>query len=235
MNQKIPTRLVLFDIDGTILLGGPLWKDCFIGALNHYFPDFDFPRISFNGKTDVQICREMMSASGLSEAEVEVNMHIVIEEYIRRAGTAIDQRAHEIKLLPGIVELIENLSKQPDIFLGLLTGNVKKGAIAKLKSVGLDHFFKFGVYGDDHYDRYQLPALAQKRVKEDHGLEFSGKQIVIIGDTIHDVNCGKSIGVRSIAVGTGRNVDQDELRAQNPDYYFEDFSSVAAVIEAIIK
>jgi phosphoglycolate phosphatase-like HAD superfamily hydrolase len=230
-----PNRLVLFDIDGTILWGGPLWKECFLGALAHHFPDFHFPLVAFGGKTDIQIAREMMAAAGFSEPAIDENMRKVIQLYVERATTAAATRAHEVTVLPGVREVLAELSRHPDVLLGLLTGNVRDGARAKLTCVGLYELFKFGVYGDDHWDRYKLPELALRRVREEHGIEFEGSQVVIIGDTIHDVNCGKSIGARSIAVGTGRNVPVEDLLAQNPDYYFKDLSETQEVIAAILE
>lgn len=230
-----PKRLVLFDIDGTILLGGPLWKDCFLGAMAHYFPNINFPKVSFGGKTDIQIALEMIRDLGFSQAEAEASVLRVVEMYVERATEQSQTRAHEVTVLPGVREILKELDGHPEVFLGLLTGNVKKGAHAKLSCVGLHHHFKMGVYGDDHWDRYKLPRLAVERTKRDHGLEFSGKQIVIIGDTVHDVNCGKSIGVRSIAVGTGRNINSEELLAQNPDYYFKDLSATFDVLHAILE
>jgi phosphoglycolate phosphatase-like HAD superfamily hydrolase len=100
----------------------------------------------------------------------------------------------------------------------------------------MDHFFdieSFGAFGDDHWDRYQLPQIAADRARACSGVEYCGKEIVIIGDTIHDVNCGKSIGVRSIAVGTGRGVNRDELLAACPDHFFENFSDFQEVLRAI--
>lgn len=228
-----PKRLVLFDIDGTILWGGSLWKECFLGAMSHYFPNMNFPAVSFGGKTDVQIAREMMADLGLTDHQVEKAMQAVVEMYVERACAAATSRAHEVKVLPGVREIIKELDGHPEVLLGLLTGNVRKGAHAKLSCVGLVHHFKFGVYGDDHWDRYKLPKLAVERARSEFGHEFSGKQIVIIGDTVHDVNCGKSIGVRSIAVGTGRNISTEELLAQNPDFYFKDLSDTFEVMQAI--
>jgi phosphoglycolate phosphatase-like HAD superfamily hydrolase len=113
---------------------------------------------------------------------------------------------------------------------------VRRGARIKLKAAKMEHFFNIddlGAFGDDHWDRYCLPRIAANRAKDHCGIEYQGKEIVIIGDTIHDVNCGKSIGVRSIAVGTGRNVDRAELLSAKPDQFFEDFSDFHAVIQAI--
>lgn len=230
-----PTRLVLFDIDGTILWGGPLWKECFLGALSHHFPELHFPLVAFGGKTDVQICREMMALAGFHESQIDENMRRVVDTYVERAHHAVKDRAHEVTVLPGVRQILDELTSHSDVVLGLLTGNVKKGAFTKLSCVGLDHYFKIGVYGDDHADRYCLPPLAVQRVRDELGMTFTGKQIVVIGDTIHDVNCGKSIGVRSIAVGTGRNVPTEELLAQNPDYYFKDLSVTNEVMRAILE
>jgi phosphoglycolate phosphatase len=228
-----PKRLVLFDIDGTILWGGALWKECFLGAMAHYFPDMEFPAVSFGGKTDVQIAWEMIGAMGFNKIQIEENIHKVVHLYVERATKAAETRAHEVTVLPGVREILKALDGHPDVLLGLLTGNVRKGALAKLSCVGLQHHFKMGVYGDDHWDRYKLPLLAVERTKQQHKLTFSGKQVVIIGDTVHDVNCGKSIGVRSIAVGTGRNITKEELLAQNPDFFFNDLSDTAEVLRAI--
>jgi phosphoglycolate phosphatase-like HAD superfamily hydrolase len=227
--------LVLFDIDGTILWGGPLWRECFHGALEECFPDLDFPYIPFCGKTDLQIAREVLAAAGFNETDIDGGMRRVVDVYVGRAKIAAATRAHEVTVLPGVREVLERLASHPGVVLGLLTGNVRSGAAAKLACVGLDGFFKIGVYGDDHWDRYKLPPLAVSRAKSELGYEFSGKQVVIIGDTIHDVNCGKSIGVRSIAVGTGRNIAMEELLAQNPDYYFKDLSPTDDVLGAILE
>jgi phosphoglycolate phosphatase len=227
--------MVLFDIDGTLLWGGPLWKESFLRAVSDFFPEIEIPTISFNGKTDIQITREMLAESGLTPQQVEDSMHHIIDRYIEYACVAAQSRAHEVQVLPGVAEILKELVDHPEVVLGLLTGNVKKGAHAKLSTVGLHDFFKVGVFGDDHWDRYKLPALAVARVEEHFGMRFTGKQIVIIGDTVHDVNCGKSIGVRSIAVGTGRNVVIEEVLAQNPDYYFHDLSNTSDVLAAILE
>lgn len=230
-----PKRLVLFDIDGTLIWGGPLWRDSFHAALDHFYPNLEFPRISFGGKTDIQICKEVMAHAGFPPEAIEAGMHKVVDEYLERAQQALLTRSHEVRVLPGIKPLLESLTNNPDVLLGLLTGNVRAGAEVKLSCVGLEQYFKVGVFGDDHWDRYQLPAIAQKRVHDQFGLQFNGKQIVIIGDTIHDVNCGKTLGVRSIAVGTGKTVSAEELLAQNPDYYFKDLTPTFEVIQAILE
>jgi phosphoglycolate phosphatase-like HAD superfamily hydrolase len=100
-----------------------------------------------------------------------------------------------------------------------------------------------GVFGDDHWDRYELPALAVARARAELGLEFAGKQVVIVGDTIHDIGCGQKIGARAIAVGTGHAESRARVLAAwrgetpgdpRPDHYFDDLGDLAAVLEAIL-
>jgi phosphoglycolate phosphatase len=228
-------RLVLFDIDGTLLHGGNLWRECFEGAFLALFPDFSLKSVSFNGKTDPQICHELMGQKPLAESMTH-SVRMILDEYLNRVEKALPVRANEVEALPGTHELLMRLSRVDGLQLGLLTGNVRRGAKIKLRAAKMEHFFDidgFGAFGDDHWDRYCLPRIAADRAKHRCGIEYHGKEIVIIGDTIHDVNCGKSIGVRSIAVGTGRNVDRMELLASQPDHFFEDFSDFHAVIRAI--
>ncbi len=233
-SKQNPKRLVLFDVDGTILWGGPLWKESFNKAFSSFFPDLHLPEVSFGGKTDLQICREMMAMVGFDEPKIEAMMHKVGEKYIHLALEQVKNRAHEVTPLPGAIELIKELHTHPDVFLGLLTGNIKQGAYTKLSCLGLDTYFPFGVFGDDHWNRYKLPAIALNRIEKQHGLSFSGKQVVIIGDTIHDVGCGKEIQARTIAVGTGK-ANLDELLSKEPDYYFKDLSATFEVIQAILE
>jgi phosphoglycolate phosphatase-like HAD superfamily hydrolase len=233
--SKEPSRLVLFDIDGTLLHGGPLWKECFLGALAHYYPNLRFPKVAFGGKTDLQICRELMEKAGFEDAVISRSLREIVDLYVQKAAHQLVHRAHEVQVLPGVFELLDALKEDSRIIVGLLTGNVKPGADLKLGAAGLRDYFRFGVFCDDHHDRYHMPSLALSRAQQLYGLSFSGKQVVIIGDTIHDVNCGKSIGVRSIAVGTGYNVPTDDLLSQNPDYYFKDLSATHEVWQAIVE
>ncbi|MFL5813441.1 MAG: HAD family hydrolase [Bdellovibrionia bacterium] len=236
-------RLVLFDIDGTLLHGGTLWRECFEGAFQACFPDVVVKKVGFNGKTDPQICHELMGEKPLAAAQAYAqtyamsnSVQMILDEYLDRVEKALPTRANEVEALPGTHDLLRELSNIAGLQLGLLTGNVRRGAKIKLRAAKMDHFFDFGEYGafgDDHWDRYCLPRIAASRAMKRDGIEYRGKEIVVIGDTIHDVNCGKSIGVRSIAVGTGRNVDRAELLAAQPDHFFENLSDISAVLHAI--
>jgi phosphoglycolate phosphatase-like HAD superfamily hydrolase len=257
-------RLVLWDIDGTILHGGGLWSRCFMEAFRERFPQ-ELRKIPFSGKTDRQICRDLMEACGQwreklrpgESREHDAHIDFVIRGYLDRARAGVVTHAHQIRLLPGVRELIEELGRRAEVTMGLLTGNVREGAWLKLGTVGLrGHFgFKddeadgfggaFGAFGCDHWDRYELPRVAVERARLERGLEFSGKQVVIIGDTIHDVGCGQSIGARAIGVGTGQPEARERVHAAyrgeplepadpRADHFFEDLSGTQAVLAAIL-
>lgn len=227
-------RLVLFDIDGTLISGGKLWRECFEKAVRLHYPEENFPSVAFHGKTDYQILNEVLRCLNLSRSECTQKSKAILEGYLDHAEQELKTRLHEVQVMPGVRDLLNSLAAKEEVLLGLLTGNVQRGAQVKLNAVELNKYFSFGVYGDDHEDRYELPRIALEKILNKHGRVFHGKEIVIIGDTVHDVNCGKSLGVRSIAVGTGHE-PLENLLAQEPDYYFKDFSSTHDVIEAILE
>ena len=229
-------RLVLFDIDGTILHGGKLWRECFEGALQKCFPNGEFVKVPFNGKTDRQICMEMLATIATGCDWKDSCIDSVISEYLTRVKQALNTgRGNEVTLLPGVQSAIEKLATNPAVQLGLLTGNVHEGAHLKLLAVRMGHYFPFGAFGDDHWDRYQLPKIAVDRAHKKYGTRYEGKEVVIIGDTVHDVNCGKSIGVRAIAVGTGRGITKEELLNASPDFYFDTLEDTNGLLRAVLE
>jgi phosphoglycolate phosphatase len=228
-------RLVLFDIDGTLIKGGTLWAESFYASIAHYFPSMPLYKINFGGKTDHQIYRELFAKAGHTLDVIEQNLARLSLKYIELASKKAKTRANEVKVLPGVRGLIDVLRGYPDVYLGLLTGNLLEGAKVKLGCVGLWESFRFGVFADDHWDRYQLPAIAVKKIEDAEGLKFRAKQIVIIGDTIHDIQCGRSLNVRTIGVGTGTIENRRAILTTNPDYYFKDLSQTELVLEAILE
>ena len=136
------------------------------------------------------------------------------------------------KLLPGVFELLEKLRARPHLVLALLTGNISRGAQLKLEHYGVWHFFEFGAFADDHYDRNELGSFARSRAKEKHGREFSAAEIDVIGDTPRDIACGKAFGARTIAVATGR-WSRGDLAKHQPDFLIDDFSDVDGLIATL--
>jgi phosphoglycolate phosphatase-like HAD superfamily hydrolase len=127
---------------------------------------------------------------------------------------------------------LKKLKTRKHVVLGLLTGNVSRGAELKLDHYGVWHFFEFGAFADDHHDRNQLGPFARARAREKHGREFSGDEIDVIGDTPRDIECGKALGARTIAVATG-SCSREKLAEHNPDILIDDFSDVDRLIDTL--
>jgi phosphoglycolate phosphatase-like HAD superfamily hydrolase len=227
-------KLVLFDIDGTILLTDGAGKRAMDRALIEVFgsrgPD-DHP---FGGKTDPQIVRELMRIVGHEDPHIDTHMPALLDRYLAYLGEELDAGASKVETMPGIHALLDVLDQRHDVIVGLLTGNLVAGARAKLAAVGLEfERFKVGAFGSDHEARGELPAVAQRRARDQLGVDVAGPDVVVIGDTPADIHCGQSIGARAIAVATG-HYSVDDLRAHHPAVVFEDLADTAAVVAAIV-
>jgi len=231
-------RLVLFDIDGTILSGGRVWKDTYFAAAEKVLGrPLEEPPVSFGGKTDPQICHELLDYLEYDPdpTKRENTVHKILNFYLDEIEEKLKE-PHKIdfKKHPGVPELIHYLKQRDEVKCALLTGNIERGAFLKLSLVDLHKEFEWGAFGSDHANRYELPRIAQKKAHEKYGLLFQGSEIVIIGDTPHDVNCGKSLGVKSIAVATGKT-PMEELLKHEPHYSFKDLSHTEDVLAAILE
>jgi phosphoglycolate phosphatase-like HAD superfamily hydrolase len=225
-------RLILFDIDGTLLSTRGAAARPFRRALEQVFgtsgPTSGY---SFAGRTDPEIARDLLELGGIARERADERLEEVWEIYLEGLRDELTER--EVTLLPGARSLVNALEAEPRAILGLLTGNVREGARLKLEAAGLDfQRFQVGAFGSDHADRPELPAVAIRRAEERFGHRFSGKAVVIIGDTPRDVACGAHLGVRTLAVATGSYTPQ-ELAACRPDHVFETLEDTSAVMRAI--
>lgn len=225
-------KLVLFDIDGTILHGGGAGKRAVTRALIDVFGSAGPSDHRFDGKTDPQIVRELMRHAGHEDPHIDAKMPELLERYLQYLDEELQSPPFS-RLLPGVGELLDALGARHDIVLGLLTGNLAAGARAKLAAVGIDpNRFRVGAYGSDHEVRGELPAVAQLRARMHLGLDIPGSDVVVIGDTPNDVMCGKAIGARAIGVATG-HYSADDLAQYNPAAVFKDLADTRAVVRAI--
>jgi phosphoglycolate phosphatase len=226
-------RLVLFDIDGTLLNAGGAGKRAVTRALHEVYGETgQVQRYNMAGRTDPQILREVLGQAGLDRERIDAGMDAFWDVYIRVLRDTLDPAT--VRALPGAAALVDRVEAENDTVLGLLTGNVLEGARIKVDAAGLGfERFQVGAYGSDHGDRAELPAVAVRRAKERTGVEFSRKQIVIIGDTPFDISCGEALGVRTIATATG-TYSRDELADCHPDHLFADLSDTEAVWRAIL-
>jgi phosphoglycolate phosphatase len=227
-------RLVLFDIDGTILWTDGAGRRAVHRALAEVF-GADIPEgHEFDGKTDPQIVCELMVRAGSQKDEIDEQLARTLGRYVDLLQAELRAIDHGDKVFPGVARLLDTLEAREDVLLGLLTGNVRAGAMAKLSAVGIDpDRFRIGAFGSDHADRPELPAIARRRASELLGREVSGSDVVVIGDTPADVGCGRGIGARAIGVGTGR-YSVDDLRRCGAAAVFSDLSDTGAVVQAIM-
>lgn len=228
-------RLILFDIDGTLLTTNGAARRAFHRALLEvYGTAGPIATHAFDGKTDPLIARELLRAAGLADAAIDRGFEALWPTYLRNLAVELARPDHTTSVFPGVVELLDALAEREDeVVVGLLTGNIEQGAVLKLESAGLGGRFAFGAYGSDHERRDCLPAVAVERARAATGREFRGREIVIIGDTPNDVTCGRALGVQAIAVATGRH-DPDTLAAAGADVVFEDFSDLDRVLDALL-
>jgi phosphoglycolate phosphatase len=224
--------LVLFDIDGTLLSAGRAARESVLAALARVYgwTASNGHSHDFSGKTDPQIVRELVEET-VGEERCRALLPAALEAYLEEFARRLSPEA--VVLKPGVAELLPRLAGRPGVTLGLLTGNLERGARMKLEPPGFNRYFPFGAFGSDSPDRYRLPAIAVERARAWTGRLFSGKEIVIVGDSVHDVACGRSLGVRAVAVATGPT-PFDRLAGEAPDALLESFADVEAAAKAIL-
>ena len=222
-------RLLLWDIDGTLINTGAAGQHAIARATAKRFGgDGDLNDVEIAGRTDVGIAHQILDK--YAEPITDEGVHSFLDLYVRFLAEELPRR--QGRVLPGVLELLRRSAKKSDTTLGLLTGNLERGAKLKLEHYQLWHFFAFGAFADDHHDRNELGTFALSRALETTGLDFAGTQVDVIGDTGHDVACGKAFGARTIAVATGP-WPREQLAAHRPDFLFDDFSNVDEVIETL--
>jgi phosphoglycolate phosphatase-like HAD superfamily hydrolase len=228
-------KLVLFDIDGTIMITNGAGRRAVHRALLEVFGTIGVADHRFDGKTDPQIVRELMRLAGHGDDVIDARMERMLDRYVAYLHEELASATQPPVVYPGVRELIDELDQHDEALLGLLTGNLAAGARAKLEAVGIDpDRFRVGAFGSDHELRGELPAIAQRRAREELGLDIPGKDVVVIGDTPADVDCGRAIGARAIAVATG-HYSVDVLASHGAAAVFADLSNTADVLRAILS
>lgn len=226
-------RIVLFDIDGTLLLSGGAGRASMEVALRECFGTVGPPGYQYGGKTDKLIVRETMRLEGFDDVAIDARMDGVIERYLGGLRAELSNGRNHAYTLPGVRAIVDAVEAADDLVLGLLTGNVVLGAELKLNAVALAPArFRVGAFGSDHEERPMLPPIARDRASALLGHEVSGDRLVIIGDTPADVDCGRGVGARAIAVATG-GFSVEELDSHGPAATLPDLADTARVLELI--
>jgi phosphoglycolate phosphatase len=214
-------RLVLFDIDGTLVHTGGAGIKAFARAFATEFGVSDgADRLKFAGRTDVSLVREFFTLERIEPSPA--NFDRFFASYLRWLREIIpDCKGGACH---GVLEFYHSLRTQPDPPLtGLLTGNIKQGARIKLERYNLWECFSFGAFADDHEDRDQIAAAALRRGSQQCGRELRGEEVLVIGDTPLDIRCGRAIGAKVLAVATG-GASLEELERHKPDWAVPDLT-----------
>jgi phosphoglycolate phosphatase len=221
--------LILWDIDGTILHStGAGIKALRAGLQSVFGIAGSLDGIDFAGRTDKLIIREIFARFSIEHTEANFGKYI--DGYL--AALPASLAASNARVLPGVHELLTTAAARPEVAQGLLTGNVRRGAQAKLGYHGLWDFFPIGAFADDAEMRTDLGPHALRRAHGHWGVPFHPDQVWIVGDTPRDISCARAFGARALAVATGGS-KLSELASHKPDAVLEDLGDQAAFWKAL--
>jgi phosphoglycolate phosphatase len=223
-------HLLLWDIDGTLIASGGAGMRALQVALKRVFGvRGSLADIDFAGRTDMWIMRQVFRKFSLPPTTDNFSRYFA--GYVEALPAELNNP--QARVLPGVREILAAVAAHGQIAQGLLTGNVRRGAQAKLAYHGLWHHFEFGAFADDSEHRNELGPHAVRRALERHGVNFAADDVWVIGDTPHDIACGRAIGARTLAVGTG-GATMDQLRAHEPTALVENLSDTSAVLQLLL-
>jgi phosphoglycolate phosphatase len=228
-------RLVLFDIDGTLLSSEGIGRTAMRRALGSIFGSPGNPAYRYDGKTDRQIVRDVMRLEGHSDEYIDSQMEKLIETYLEGLRENAKSGNFNVRPLEGVAELLDALEPRKDVVLGLLTGNVEPGARTKLTAAGINpDRFHINAFGSDSEHRPELPAIAQRRASEKLGLDIERGRMVVIGDTPADIACGRSLGAKAIGIASG-HYTVEQLQEHDPYAVFPSLANTQQVLESIVN
>jgi phosphoglycolate phosphatase-like HAD superfamily hydrolase len=225
-------RLLLFDVDGTVLLCRGRGIRAMHRAIELLFglPAAE-PRVLPQGKTDPILFEEVAATHGLSPAQLWAQSETLYATYLEVLAAGLrEPGACEPK--PGAAPLLAALIARPDVVLGLVTGNLERAARLKLEAVGLDRYFVDGAFGSDARRRADLVGLALERFAARERLQFNPERVWVIGDTPDDVASGRAHGTRTLAVATG-GFGREELERCGPDIVLDSLADTARVVDIL--
>ena len=225
------SHIILFDIDGTLVLTGGAGGRAMRRAFHEVFQiDDAFDGIPMPGRTDLSIIRDALTRAGLANENVRIAR--LCERYFYHLAEALHEPHPRKLIMPGVRELLDALQRREDVFLALLTGNFARSAQLKLEYFDLWRYFRCGAFAEDAEDRNHLFPVALERAAAQGALVPAADRVIIVGDTPRDVACAAASGARAVAVATGP-VDVATLRACGADAVLDDLSDTNAFLDLL--
>ena len=213
-------KLVLFDIDGTLIDSGDASVIALTSVVRDLYDTADaFISVRMDGKTDKQIIKEGLAANSLPIDDEDIPS--IIAKYLIDLKKEINNDRKHLK--PGVRDLLNRFGQMDDFHLGLLTGNIESGARLKLEVFDLNRYFPLGAFGSDHEDRNQLLPIAIDKFSKRTGQAFQFEDCIVVGDTPKDVECSRPYGAISVAVTTGI-YSAEQLAAAGANYVLPDLT-----------
>jgi phosphoglycolate phosphatase-like HAD superfamily hydrolase len=225
--------LVLFDIDGTLLLSHGAGTRSMLEAARELFGDHvTLDGVEIAGCLDPRIWDAVARINGVRDPAAHHDRFRAA--YARRLSARL-AAGHRVELMPGVRELLDALGGVDDLTLGLLTGNYPETGRLKIQAAGLDpDLFTVAAWGSDGETRTDLPALAMRRYRQQTGRPVELHEVVVIGDTPHDIACARAHGCRCLAVATG-TFTRDELAEHEADLLVDDLTGTEAILDWIVQ
>jgi phosphoglycolate phosphatase-like HAD superfamily hydrolase len=227
-------RLLLFDIDGTLIDSNGAGGSAILDAAEEWFGirREELPPLQLAGATDPAIAMDVFGLVNRPHTPEEV--FSFLDRYLSHLHRRLHAEDFSGFTLPGVKTLLDALREEPEAHLGLLTGNIRRGAEIKLGRHGIYDRFLDGGFGSDHHDRNQLGPIAQKRMQDATGARYDIADVIVIGDTPKDIRCAEAFGAKCLAVATGQ-YSADELSALKPWRTVESFTDVPAIVNLLLR
>ena len=218
-------KLVIFDIDGTLLDCKGLGRKSLSLTLEHIYGIKDaFEKVDFRGKVDSTLIPEVMDEHGITNFNYEEFYYRYSENILKAC-----EEGFEVKVLPNVIKVLEELGNSDKIYYGLATGNSKAGALAKLQCAELLEYFEMGAFGDEETSRQRILRLAYENAVEVIGTKIEKTDVFYVGDTLDDIAAARENGFKVVSVPTGFET-LENLKAAGPDYIIDDIIKLIDIV-----
>ena len=225
-------KVILFDIDGTLLMAGGAGRRAFLSALHELHGPFgEAPEYDFRGRTDLELFATAAQQL-ISRPLTDIEFKLLLERFVSLFETEL-QNSAGFRVFPEAAVLVQELSRHDEVFLGIQTGNIERTAALKLRRAGLHHHFEFGGYGSDHVERAHFMQIALERARTLYGADFHAHQVVVVGDTPLDIAAARQNNFNIVAVETG-GIDRKSLQESGANLVVPTLAPTTELLEFLM-